>query len=233
MEGLTSLSSDGTYEIRVGSGFSGTELILKFLRSLAKFLLTKYGLKLVIVHCFACDNDPEVREFLFKEYPDLQLCFVNMADISDTTAFDAISKTQQIVPYVDLWSGGFVCKTKSNFNNSSRGTNPKGPRAKACVQQKAGATGETWAYTSKYIATALPPIVLLENLKELKNKSGAEHSDLDFIEKELGQHGYVPSSLVIHPGEYGSRNRKTRLWVVGFRGDHIGISIVCFQNASQ
>jgi hypothetical protein len=217
IDGLCQLSDDGSCRVKVGSGFSGTELFLRFLRWHSRVVLQRFQIRVVVHHSFSRDIDPDVRGLLQLEFPDMDLLFRDVAELRNTRAYDCISNATQIVPHVDLFSGGFVCKKKSNINNSTRGA-ANNNESRSCVRNTEGSTGETWAYTDDYIGTCLPKIIVLENLKELKVKDSCEQSDVDYITARLGKHGYVSTGTVINPAECGSRDEKIRLYVVGFRG---------------
>jgi hypothetical protein len=219
IEGLISLRDEGTFHFRVGSGFSKTEIICKLLLCHSSVLLRRFHIRLIVGHCFSCDYDPDVHAFLMAEFPDIKLIFASMVQLKDTRAYDVVSKTTQIVPYVDLFSGGFVCKTRSSYNNTTQSIKA------GCVKNKAGATSETFCFMEDYLATAKPSVVVLENLKELTSKSSGDaasaQSDLDYIVERLNKIGYVCTSNVISPAQYEAVNHKTRLYIVDIRSDNV------------
>ena len=75
-----------------------------------------------------------------RENPYIEYVFRNVAELSRTRAYNWRTRDCDVVPAVDVWLGGFVCKDKSKLNrNRSQMTD--------CIQNATGETGITFGFT--------------------------------------------------------------------------------------
>ena len=81
-------------EVSIGTGFSGCEVIHKVFT--------------------ACERDEEKQQFIRREFPDIAVIFRDIGELGNTRAFDVVSSSYRIVPYVQVWFGGFVCGDSSS-----------------------------------------------------------------------------------------------------------------------
>jgi hypothetical protein len=210
MESLRATSGRG--KISLGTGFTGSGVVMKWIDSLTSYWKTAYNVAVEVEELFQCDSDPDVQDFCTTEWGDCELLFRRVEDPSCPRAFDCKSGSFKPIPFVDIFIGGFVCKTKSGYNSQRRQSG-----ATSCVQRGEGSTGESYLACIQYIRKCKPRVVVLENVKNLASKSVAtDMSDLEYIINDLTMASYAVHSFLVDSNECGSVQKRVRWYLVGY-----------------
>lgn len=145
------LADDKT--VTIGAGFTGAGVLMKWVDALCHMWQERFGAAVDVVEEYQCDCEPEVQDWLVIEWPKVPNLYKRVEHLACPRAQDVKTGTFTRVPYVRIFVGGFVCKSKSGFN-SQRGKHT------SCVQDGSGSTGESWSATYLYICKAKPKIIV-------------------------------------------------------------------------
>ncbi len=128
--------------------------------------------------------------------------------LASTRCFDILSKTERIVPFVEVFVSGFSCTSKSPMNN-------KRQENKACIQKRqATATTDTFFGIFEYIKCFLPLLVILENVVQLMEACNTGISDANWIVKEFEFLNYFVYTTTINCADYGSCGVRLRMFII-------------------
>jgi hypothetical protein len=152
--GLKRMIAHGT--IKIGSGFSGSEIQGVVVEALVDFWHYFYDLRPHIVVTFVCELDDKKRAWLMRRLPEVPYVFKDMNELSGTMAYNCVTQRREIIPHVDVYIGGFPCSSVSKLN-PARGSNV------GCVAKEAGSTGKGFAAVKGYVVSFKPKLVILEN----------------------------------------------------------------------
>jgi site-specific DNA-cytosine methylase len=209
-DGLHRISKLGP--ISYGSGYSGSEIMWHVLQTLATIWSDLFAVTIEFQLVFTCEEHTGTQDYIRRQHPSCPLLFRKFEDLSQSRAFDMISGSLQIIPYVALFSAGFPCVTRSPLNNKAR----KDGTQQNCVQQNVGKTGNGWVAVEKFLRRACPKVVLLENVSQLMRKGpGDEMSDADYIMQALRHIGYTANLRIMEADEFGSVASRRRIYIVG------------------
>ncbi len=95
LQGLMRMSSRKT-GIRIGTGFTGTNISERVLTMLATHWAHLFGKSITFHHLFACDKSEDVQEFLKLEWSPAVI-FADMADLKKQTAHCVVSGTEALI----------------------------------------------------------------------------------------------------------------------------------------
>ena len=192
-------------DVELGTACSGSDIIIHVLTELFTFYKHTYGITLNLRPRFACELDPEKRAFLQAQF-DQDTIYENVTELGKQVLPNMVTGRPCHVPATFMFCAGFSCKTRSKLNKHSSAM-------RNCIQYGAGEaeTTQTWIGVQQYLTEKQPRLVLLENVKELTEaKDGI--SDADHIIKTLQGLGYVATYKVFDSGDYGSIQRRLRLY---------------------
>ena len=187
-----------------GSICTGCDIVSKAMGVLTDFMKIRYDISVEFQNTFQCEKDPKKKVFLQTHVPTGCL-FKTAQEMTKESAFDCLSETSHLVPWVNILSAGFPCTSRTRLSSLSSAQ-------KGCVQGKTGATGETWDEIRQYITRCRPQCVLLENVVPLAEVSEAGRSDADFIVDQLRQMGYWAIFVNFDCQVYGSPADRARLY---------------------
>jgi hypothetical protein len=91
---------------RIGTTFSGSDMVTDTLRALVEYWRERYGVLLEWEHCYNCEKDEEKQAFLMQTSGCAKL-YRSMEELCQTQAYELKSGTLQIVPPVSLWEQAF------------------------------------------------------------------------------------------------------------------------------
>ena len=169
-------------KLNIGTGNSGTDLIMLFVHALFDLWEDIFGLHFQVIHSFACDNAPVSQAFLQAHWKPGFL-FQEMAEVAEGgMAHDVLSDAPQPVPSVFMWAAGIECDTLSLLNTQSR-------VGEGVVSSGEGKTGTSAQWTLRFVETRFPEVVLLECVRGLANSAkpvtpgcgNPKQSDIDAI----------------------------------------------------
>jgi hypothetical protein len=76
--------------IKVGTIFSGSDIIIKTLVDISGVLNDVYGINLPIEHVFACEKDPDKQKFLISQQRP-QMLFANASSLREPIVTDVLT----------------------------------------------------------------------------------------------------------------------------------------------
>ena len=146
--------------------------------------------------------------FLKRQFPHLEALFDNAADRGKERATNVITGAMELIPWVMMLIGGFVCTSKSPLNKNAS-------KNKTCIQDNAEATGNSFHYVLALIAASLPFIVILENLANLLQEDKGDPtktSDAVYVITQLSNLGYgFATCFILSATDHGSAAARKRL----------------------
>ena len=113
--------------ISVATACSGTDVGVVVLRTVLEEVSASLTVKPPsILHKYSCDSAPAAQQFVLQHVdPPPEMFFLDISEISQECAFDAVSKQTVPVPCgLDMFLCGFECKSISGLN-LSRSKNAK------------------------------------------------------------------------------------------------------------
>ena len=192
--------------ISVGSACSGSSIDVHFLKTLSECIQDEFGATVVFQHRFVCEHKDEKLEFLKSHYNEqCQAYFRDAHELAESSTIDQRTGQMATVPWVRLFMAGFSCIDRSKLNRNAS-------KNRGCVKAGTGSTGSSWAAIASYITKVGPDMIVLENVKDLLDKDGDQHSDADHIDDLLKQQKSRYSRQVISARDYGSAARRVRLY---------------------
>ena len=154
-------------EYRVGTIFSGTDVVVCFLETFFQVLRSKHGICVQLVHEMSVEADVAKQRFLLKMCPGVRVLFSDAKELTQKYAVDVRTGTKVAVPrFLDHVIAGWVCKSHS-VENMQRG------RFATCLSSGDGKSGETYKALTDYIRVHKPKRVLLENVTGILFRSRA------------------------------------------------------------
>lgn len=197
----------------VGTGFSGCEIAWKALSLLKARWETSFEISLSFNLAFSCESDPDKQRWLLEQPDAAPRLFRDMAELQSTKAFCMRTRTRELVPFVDIFLGGFVCTSRSPLNKN-RGT------LMHCVQRQLGKTGASFSLVEKYVAANKPTMCVLENVPGLMQRQAhGDVSDAQYIRDRFESMGYQVSMHLYDAATHGSIAPRERLWIIAILGE--------------
>ena len=196
--------------LQVGTGCSGTDLILTVLNSLSDYWKQVWDLKLQVEHTFSVEKEEFKQKFILQHHSPSAL-FSDITTLTDGPQVNLISGEEIDVPTVTLWVSGFECDNFSGLSSDFRSGSTVG-----CVSDNTGKSGRTATGCLKYIVKARPPLVILENVKNLGGGSALGEklsTDLHQVIAVMNRAGYVVHYEVLAPTTYGCPQSRDRLYI--------------------
>ena len=190
--------------ITIGTMCSGCDIAVWIAKLLSEHWYSEWGIAVPFDHIMSCDNDPHVQAHILQTSPGLSYLFADVRELGKTRAYNLVTKSTCVVPFVCILIAGFVCTSRSKLNKNSKHNT-------TCVEDGTGNTGITFEALFAYIALALPKMVILENVMEILN-------ECEYIITKLKSIGYA---AVVHvhasPTDYGSMATRNRKYFVAWR----------------
>ena len=180
---------------KVGTMFSGSDMVRIVLGCLSQFWHHTYDIDIRFEFMFAAEKELEKQMFLTR-HCDASLVFGDCTECSQTMAANVLNGEKTIVPWVHWLWAGFPCVSKSKANN-------KRAQFKDCVVNATASTGEGFEMVRKYVETAMPDMISLENVPELA-VGEAGITDADHIVKKLRDLGYWATYFVFDAADFAS-----------------------------
>ena len=207
----TFVSSLGGRSLKIGSMFSGCDILDPVLGTLADVWARLYDVVFPYNIVFACERDEAKVQFLRHVFAPSRL-FRDAQELGNLTAYCLTEEAMVPVPYTDLLVAGFPCTSRSSLSVHAA-------RNKGCVAAGTSATGEGFAAVLGYIDSCKPKFVLLENVPGLAQSSGGsgvggEGSDADFVVAQLRSRSYWATQVTLEARDYGSFATRSRIYFV-------------------
>ncbi len=169
--------------VSVGTGCSGSDVVILVLQTLSKQWKTHFGVDVQFHHSFSTESQPWKRQWIITHFQP-EFVFADITAFAHSTSLHDVKSNQlQCVPPVDLWICGIECDSISRLSNFP---------LKGCVAAARGRTGETAAGCFAYIRRYRPALFIVENVKNLHaGSSSGKKTDLDEIIKLGNNLGYM------------------------------------------
>ncbi|CAK0906276.1 unnamed protein product, partial [Prorocentrum cordatum] len=181
-----------------------------------------------VEHMFACESETQKAAFIRDQGPEIRHIFRDMSHLAQARAYDILAADEELVPQVDLFLFGFVCKDKSKLNRNrgalthciqeegQRTVSAKDAGGDEEAPNKRSESGATFEYVKEYLMANQPPFILGENVPEIGNKKHTDaESDLDYVKRTLTEVGYDITVNVYRAEEFGSLAIRPRLFIRG------------------
>lgn len=122
-------------------------------------------MEIQIQHAFACDNDEAVQKFIMLNHSPGVIIAATESLGDRVTPVINKEVVSFVIPTLDIFIAGFICKGRSKKNN-----NREGPTA---VRERLGSTGSSFDEIGKHIEEHKPRAVILENVVAQGDHKGA------------------------------------------------------------
>ena len=209
IDGLRQFALDCGGVCKIGTLFSGTDVVMKVLNVHSAYWKHAFGIELRFEHAFAAEKNPSKQEFL-REHAKVPVLFGDANDVLGNSAINLITNERVSIPWVHWLIAGFPCTSKSKANNH-RGKN------KTCVRDGTGATGAGSKLIEDYVSAMQPIMLTLENVPEFLNGKAGE-TDADLLVQRIQEKGYWVLYFPFDCLHYGSKSHRDRLYWHGRRG---------------
>ena len=152
--------------LTVGTGCSGSEVIMLVLGKLADVWRSTFGISITFRHLLSIESVHWKRQWITKHFrPELLFTDITCVHGSESLQ-DAISGELKPLPACHLFFCGIECDSISGLN---------GQADPGCIQAGRGKSGETASGCFEYIRKRRPLLWMVENVKALSNMPGAKH----------------------------------------------------------
>ena len=156
-------------QYRVGTIFSGTDIVVCFLETTFELLRKRHGICVELVHEMSVESDAAKQQFIARMSPGVRALFSDAKELTGHYAVDVRTGEKKAVPrFLDHIIAGWVCKGHSVENMQRR-------RFATCLRSGAGKSGETYKWLTEYIGVHKPKRLLLENVAGILYRSRAKH----------------------------------------------------------
>ena len=202
------LGKDGG--MSAGSGCSGTDIYLVCLECISQYFVTHHAFDLKVKCRFATEVDAKKQPFLKAEH-EVPMLIADVKEYKEDRVRDLVSGDICLQPWVDAYTGGFVCKAISN-QNSQRKNN------KGAVSRADSDTGFTFDCMKYFIKKTRPKVSILENVPQMDNEFEDEDEEMttgtEWVRQQFMMLGFLCITLCFSALTTGSRNQRRRWWCV-------------------
>ena len=202
---------DGT--LLIGTGCSGSDLVVLALHRMCRYWEETMGLRIGVSHQFSVENVEWKRKFIADNLSP-QYLFKDMEKMCEDQVFDTISDSWVSIRSPHVFVCGIECDSVSSCCSHSS-------ENRDCVQSSTGATGESADASLRFIAKFKPLLVCFENVKNLDAQSTQDNtpSNKVAILEKLAKLGYETCDMLLSSLDYGTAQRRPRIYVAAFRHD--------------
>ncbi len=228
------LENASSTTIHVGTGCSGSEVLMHVLSTLHDFWYRKLGLDAQTKHLFAVEIVEWKRQWIMQHFSPEVIFEDISAFLTDSQLLkDTVSGNIVPVPTVDLWVCGFECDSVSALNIHAA-------ENRRSISRGTGKTGQTAAGCIAYIERYKPPMFILENVKNLNaapSRGGAGQpakqatqlmpgggvaqpagqSNLEVLKARLQESGYSVLDECLQCSDFGFPQSRQRYYIMGFK----------------
>lgn len=160
--------------LTVGTGCSGSDVVILVLEKLGKFWDEMLGVRLRFRHVFSIESVAWKREWITSHFqPELVFDDITAIDGSESL-HGTLSGELRPLPACDMFFCGIECDTISALNARSD--------LGGCIQGQRGKTGQTAKGCFDYIEKRRPLIWVVENVRSLSTSVG---HDQNFASQQL------------------------------------------------
>ena len=212
---LLRLQEETEGRIRLATGCSGTDLVVKILQLMVGLWQEFFGLSFRIEHVWSCDHGSVQQKFILEHFQPHYL-FTSMEEVATSdTAYDLISGKHVTIESFLVFATGIECDTLSSLNRQKQ-------IGESIVDKAEGKTGSSARYTMQIVEKQQPDLLLFECVRGLAaasktSSSSPKLSDIGTFIVWGNRLGYVFWCGLLEATEFGSSTVRTRQYMVGFR----------------
>ena len=198
----------GAAELTLGTGCSGSDIVVCVLRKLVSFWDDHFRVSLRVRHVMSVEQAPKVQEFLL-EHSRPEVLFKDVCDLGNDCAHDILSGVDKPIPDCHVWVYGSECDNLSTLNSSTRqqGSISSGAPNKS---------GQTAAGCMRYVEKHKPAVVVIENVANMDAGSQWRESDKGYLERLLKSHGYSVFTRLMDARQSGCPQSRNRWYIMAF-----------------
>lgn len=198
----------GTAELTLGTGCSGSDIVVCVLRKLVSFWDDHFRVSLRVRHVMSVEQAPKVQEFLLEQTRP-EVLFKDVCDLGNDRAYDILSGVDKPIPDCHVWVYGSECDNLSTLNSSTRqqGSISSGAPNKS---------GQTAAGCLRYVEKHKPAVVVIENVANMDAGSQFRESDKEYLERVLKSHGYSVFTRLMDARQSGCPQSRNRWYILAF-----------------
>ena len=206
-ENLEVWTRSSAQEFIIGTGCSGSDIIVTVLQKMAFYWKETHGVSLCIRHRMSVEVNQSCQAWILKHHsPDY--LFGDMCQLSAASAFDFKSESMVPVPKVHFFAFGSECDNLSSLNQHTK--------TAGCIQQGTHKSGRTAHYAFEYVRKHRPHWALMENVMNLDAGSQFKQTDKDFVVSTLESLEYTVHAGVHTAAQSGSPQSRSRFYIVAF-----------------
>lgn len=196
----------------LGTMCSGTDVAVLCQSAIAQALLQELGVRIAVEHSFSVEKCGSKRRFLKTMFPALHHLFADALDMCEASVWNCCSRTRSQVPVCSWLVAGFPCTDVSNLNQSRS-------HHRSIVNQGGKSTGGVFQAIINFLFVHLSVnCVILENVLGL-----AYGSNLKACIDALQACGFFVIVWHLDPGDFGTPQRRARLWLLCIRKSWLAI----------
>lgn len=206
--GLVNLAQALSGPMVLGTACSGVDIIFRVMSDTFAEWKARFGVGLDIDHAFACESEP-FKQQLLKDMWDIRNIFPDVHLLKNDMIQD-IEGNDVRLALSHILAVGVECDSISNLN-SERSQNFD------CVGEDGSSTktGQTGRATMETIEEYLPPIFLVENVKNLTVAGKSGKSNMTLIIESANTCGYYVLNFAMKAESFGCPQHRERRYVIG------------------
>jgi site-specific DNA-cytosine methylase len=200
-------------QLSIGTGCSGTDIVIHAIQLVLQSWITKFGIDIRLKHAMSCESSIYKQQFILDHFqpqhlfPDLHL--LHGSQVAD------MNGTPVVLPHLHIWACGIECDSISGLNTGSH-------LNKDCIAEEEGAptkTGSTARSCMEVVKQKKPVVFILENIKNLSVKSAKDGqlSNLETLIALGNAMGYYMVTALMDTACYGIPQTRERFYIIGVR----------------
>ena len=202
--------------ISIATVFSGTDIVIHAFNAIKHTAQAVYNITLEFEQLWCCENDPDAQAFLARTNSECLFMINEAADLLKPIVENVLSKTKEKL-YIGtpfFLVGGFDCSDKSAASSNRK-------KLKHGIKNQEGKTHYTYKCIQGYFAQHKPPVLVLENLREIFSTDEDVTSDGDIVVADMRNSGYNAVVALLTKAETaGAATVKNRVYFVGISPKH-------------
>jgi site-specific DNA-cytosine methylase len=209
-EGLAELASITDGKFALGTGCSGTDLIVAAVQDTLAFWNKMYGEEMDVDHKFSCESLPFKQRFIERIFAPPHL-FPELKELANRSAVDT-NGIDAIIDNILLWACGVECDSISGLNQARVDNFDCIGAAEGDKESRTGGTGKS---CMDFVHVHRPPVFLLENVKNLQVAGKSGKSNLFILIGLANTSGYILLDLLLNSLNFGMPQQRERFYMIG------------------
>jgi site-specific DNA-cytosine methylase len=205
--GLTELAASTDGQITLGTGCSGTDLIVAALQDSFVFWNQMFGAELEVDHKFSCESSEFKQDFIDAVFSPPHL-YPELKELANRTAVDT-NGIDAIIENIVLWACGVECDSISGLNKA------RVENFDCIAEAKESRTGGTGKSCMDFVHVHRPPVFILENVKNLQVAGKSGKSNLAILIGLANMSGYILIDMLLNSLHFGIPQQRERFYMIG------------------